>query len=215
MQRYYLEPDAPFFRYFEAISPGSMDYIRQRCETTVIPNIARLLTWARTGRAAVVYLRLSGTAPDRSDLHRFFRDADWQARLEGFPDLYPTRDDPMSEVVAQLAPLPGDAVLCKTTFSAFSSSGIETWLRERRIRTVVMTGLATSQCVETTARDASDRGFEVIQVEDAQADYDGVTHRASLFASRGVCGGAVHTTAEVLGSETLEVLVDTIGSPFK
>jgi nicotinamidase-related amidase len=48
--------------------------------------------------------------------------------------------------------------------------------------------------VETTARDASERGYEVYQIHDAQTDYDDVTHEASLFSSRGVCGGAIYDT---------------------
>ena len=58
-----------------------------------------------------------------------------------------------------------------------------------------MTGLATSQCVETTARDASDRGYGIVHLEDCQADYHEISHRASLIASRSVCGG------HVLGAE--------------
>jgi nicotinamidase-related amidase len=68
---------------------------------------------------------------------------------------------------------------------------LERELRARGVGAVVMTGLATSQCVDTTARDASERGFIVVHVEDGQADYSVDDHDASLFASRGVCGGHV------------------------
>ena len=104
----------------------------------------------------------------------------------------------MSEVVAGIAPEVGDGVFSKTTFSGFSSGGFADGLRESGVRDLVFTGLATSQCVETTARDASDRGYRVVQVEDAQADYTEAAHRMSLAVSRGVCGGAVVRTADVV-----------------
>jgi nicotinamidase-related amidase len=66
------------------------------------------------------------------------------------------------------------------------------------VGTLVFTGLATSQCVETTARDASDRGFRVVHVEDAQADYDEISHTSSLYSSQGVCGGIIVTTEEFM-----------------
>jgi len=64
-----------------------------------------------------------------------------------------------------------------------------------------MTGLATSQCVETTARDASEKGYIVVHVENAQADYSLESHDASLYSSRGVCGGHI-VDAEFLTSSS-------------
>ena len=58
--------------------------------------------------------------------------------------------------------------------------------------------MSTSQCVETTARDASDRGYHVIHIEDAQADYDEVSHTHSLCSSQGVCGGYIVNTEDVI-----------------
>ena len=76
-----------------------------------------------------------------------------------------------------------------------SATDIDRKLKNSGIEGLVFTGLATSQCVETTARDASDRGYSVIHINDAQADYDELTHNASLLSSRGVCGGALYDTS--------------------
>ena len=62
------------------------------------------------------------------------------------------------------------------------------FLIENNIEFLIFTGLATSQCVETTARDASDFGYSIIHIEDAQADYREVEHKCSLFSSASVCG---------------------------
>ncbi|NLV67039.1 MAG: cysteine hydrolase [Spirochaetes bacterium] len=194
MQNYYLLPESPFSRYFDSLYPGSLDYIRERANETVIPNIARLKREFAKRNLPVIYLRLCGEHPDRLDLHRFFQKSHQEGLQKGFSDVYPLKTDSMSDVIEKLKPSKEDMVITKTTFSPFSSTMIEQYLLEAGIGRLVMTGLATSQCVETTGRDASERGFDIIQLHDAQADYDEITHNASLLSSRGVCGGALYDT---------------------
>jgi nicotinamidase-related amidase len=189
VQRYYLEPEAAFVGYFESQEPGATAYISRRCREMVLPNIAKVLKAVRAAHWPVVYLRLCGTAPDRSDLHHHFLESHRKAARAGFPDLYPLASQPLAEVCPEIAPLAGEIVFDKTTYSGFTRGDLEQ--RLKGIDLLVMTGLATSQCVETTARDASERGFEIVHLEDCQADYHDITHRCSLFSSRGVCGGEV------------------------
>lgn len=200
MQNYYLDPDSDFCRYFESMNPGCMSYIARRCGDIVVPNIVRLIDFFRASERIIIYLRLCGTDPERRDLHRFFRESWLKGRSAGYPAIYPLADDPMADVIDAIKPCRGDMIISKTTFSAFASSDIETRLSKLRVRELVFAGLATSQCVETTARDASDRGFEVVHIEDAQADYDEITHSASLFSSQGVCGGRIMTAGEFLAT---------------
>lgn len=200
MQKYYLDQRSDFHRYFDTLSPGCMDYISRRCESIVIPNIARLIQLFRERDAVIIYLRLCGTDPARRDLHRFFRKSWLQGKRAGYPGIYPLAGEAMAGVVDHIAPGEGDPVVTKTTFSAFSSTDIDGMLKKLKTREIVFTGLATSQCVETTARDASDRGYEVIHIEDAQADYDEHTHHASLFSSQGVCGGKIISAGEYIAT---------------
>jgi nicotinamidase-related amidase len=200
MQKYYLDPRSDFQRYFESLSPGCMDYISRRCGSIVIPNIARLIRLFRERHGAIIYLRLCGTDPARRDLHRFFRKSWLQGKRAGYPGIYPLADEAMAGVVDGIAPREGDRVVTKTTFSAFSSTDIDEILKGLGAKEIVFTGLATSQCVETTARDASDRGYNVVHVMDAQADYDENTHHASLFSSQGVCGGRIMDAAEYIAT---------------
>lgn len=200
MQNYYLQPDSSYCRYFNYFQPGCLDYILNRCRNTVIPNIQALVEYFRSCECHVIYLRLCGTDSKREDLHRFFRQTWEKANRSGFHDVYPLSNDSMAEIVDDLRPPGGSLIIDKTTFSPFTYSAIDAVLRERDIHTLVFTGLATSQCVETTARDASDRGFEVIHISDAQADYDENSHNASLFSSSGVCGGNIVDTDLFIGS---------------
>jgi len=197
MQWYYLNRESSYCRYFEHLWPDSMSYIFERCQSTVIPNTLKLIDFFHTHDSHIIYLRLCGEDPERNDLHRFFKETFQKGRDLGFDNIYPLIDDPASQVIAELKPHdPGEKIteILKTTYSAFTSSQFEKFLRDKGIVTLVCTGLATSQCVETTARDASDRGFEIIHIEDAQADYDEISHNSSLYSSQGVCGGRIFDT---------------------
>lgn len=198
MQRYYLDPSSVFCLWAERNHPGSMAYIAQRCTETVIPNIVLLAPAFRAEGSPVFFLRLCGCLADRSDLHRFFRDANAEAAAVGYPDMYPLSGDPFAEVDPRIVRSQGDIVCDKATFSGFSSGGFGEALRGTAVDTLVFTGLATSQCVETTARDASDRGYSVIMVEDACADYSERLHRMSLYVSSSVCGGDIRTSTGIL-----------------
>lgn len=194
MQKYFIDDSSDYSRYFNMLYPGSLQYIRERCLFTVIPNIKKLKKlFTETGNP-VVYLRLCGSDPERKDLHNFFYES-WNQGIEkGFNSVYPLQNDPMADVIDELKPGHGDMIIDKTTFSPFASTTIENDLAKMGAETIVFTGLATSQCVETTARDASERNYRIIHIYDAQADYDNNTHDASLYSSRGVCGGIIYDT---------------------
>ncbi len=198
MQRYYLDAASDFYRYFESLSPGCMLYISKRCRESVIPNISHLLSFFREKGGTIIYLRLCGTDPERNDLHRFFRESWQRGKMIGYYSVYPLEGEQMADIIDEIASQKNDIIVNKTTFSPFTSTGIETILKNKDIHTIVFTGLATSQCVETTARDASERGFAVIHIEDAQADYTEEVHLSSLYSSQGVCGGNIYRTDDFI-----------------
>jgi nicotinamidase-related amidase len=101
------------------------------------------------------------------------------------------------EVIESLAPRDGELVIDKNTSSAFNSTGLEWLLRNMEIETLVLAGVATDMCVETTARDAADRGLNVIVAEDATATFFERHHRAALSGFARVFG-EVRASAEVL-----------------
>ncbi len=209
LQNYYLEPDSDFYRYSEAIYPGAMRYIAERWSGTVEPGVRRLLTAFRRASRPVIYLRLCGRDPERRDLHPFFQESFRDGRSRGFPGVYPLENEAAAQNPPSIAPAPEDAVFHKTTFSGFHSGGLAEHLRRLRaaeapgaaIDRLVIVGLATSQCVETTARDASDFAYRVVLIEDGLADYSETAHMASLFASQAVCGGDIRSAAEYLSEE--------------
>ena len=98
-------------------------------------------------------------------------------------------------MIESLAPAAGELVIDKNTSSALNSTGIEGLLRNMEVETVVLVGMATDMCVETTARDAADRGLNVIVVEDATATFFEHHHRAALSGFARVFGQVWDTEA--------------------
>ncbi len=85
--------------------------------------------------------------------------------------------DPASGHVRELDWVPGgpDATFRKRAHSALVGTGLEDWLRARGVRRVIVSGIRTEQCCETTARHASDLGFEVLYVTEATLTF-AMTH---------------------------------------
>jgi nicotinamidase-related amidase len=101
------------------------------------------------------------------------------------------------EIVGELAGHPGDIVVTKRNWGAFHGTGLDVQLRRRAVTQIVLTGVATSIGVESTARAAHEHGYNVTLATDAMSDLDPEAHRASverIFPRLGETG----TTEEIL-----------------
>ncbi len=87
-----------------------------------------------------------------------------------------------AEIVAALAPGEGDAVIDKNRPSAFFGTRLETLLKGLGVSDLVVCGVTTNCCVESTVRDASHRDYRCFVVADAVREYDDERHDASLKA---------------------------------
>jgi ureidoacrylate peracid hydrolase len=77
-------------------------------------------------------------------------------------------------------PQPNDPVVSKHRYSGFYNTDLDTILRANGIRTLVMTGVATNVCVESTARDGFMRDYYVVLVEDGTASYSSEEHKMAV-----------------------------------
>jgi nicotinamidase-related amidase len=153
-------------------------YRFDRIERTVVPTIRRLLA-----------LTEGSELPDYSDLLPHMR-----AFAESAGN---TRGNHEHEILDALAPRPGEAVLNKTTMSAFHSSGFERLVRAWGVEQLVFTGISTNSCVEGTARDAVDRGFRGLLVDDGCGAASQSLHDATC-ANFARLLGRVASSAQVL-----------------
>jgi len=199
MQNYGCNPDAGVAQMLGLRYPDIAGYYVPRLTDTVIPNAKRLLAAFRRAGRKVLYTRHGPLLPDGSDMiaRRRRRDTD-SVTTTNTPTLW-SKGSFEHEVIEALAPQAGELVIDKNTSSAFNSTGIEWMLRNMGVETVVVTGMATDMCVETTSRDAADRGFNVIIAEDASATFFEHHHRAALSGFARVFG-QVWKTADVVAA---------------
>jgi nicotinamidase-related amidase len=155
----------------------------------VVPTIQRLLGAFRERGLRIVYLTVGSELPDFSDLPPHMRP---MAEAVGN-----TRGRREHEILDALAPEPHEARLNKTTMSAFHSSGFERLVRAWGVDQLLFTGVSTNSCVEGTARDAADRGFRCLLVEDGCGAANAALHDAACHNFQRLLG-RVDSSARVL-----------------
>lgn len=98
-----------------------------------------------------------------------------------------------------LRPEPGDIEIEKPLYSCFVGTDLAGILAERRIDTLVVTGMTTECCVDSTVRDAFHRDINVFVAADACTAYDVAEHHAALRALGGNCAVLVHSDTVMAG----------------
>jgi nicotinamidase-related amidase len=104
--------------------------------------------------------------------------------------------EPGNDFVAALRPMPGEIVIEKPGKGAFYATPLDALLRERQVTHLVIGGVTTEVCVQTTMREANDRGYECVLIEDATESYFPAFKQSTLDMVRAQ-GGIVGWTATV------------------
>ena len=171
----------------------------------IVPTVARLIEHARAQGWLVVHTRESH-APDLSDCPA-------AKRLRGAPsarigDAGPMgriliRGEPGNAIVAALAPHAGELVIDKPGKGAFYATRLGEELATRGITHLVFAGVTTEVCVQTSMREANDRGYECLLIEDATASY--------IPAFRDATIAMMHSQGGIVGwTATLDTLLEAV-----
>ena len=174
-----------------------------RLRSAIEPTRAVLAAFRDRG-GTVIHTR-EGHRPDLTDLFAAKRD-------RGNPSLRIGEEGPMGrllvrgsaghEIVPELAPQPGEVVVDKPGKGSFYATDLETILRARGITHLVVTGVTTEVCVQSTVREANDRGFESLILSDCTGSYFPEFHESALamFQAQGAIVGWVSTSADLLAA---------------
>jgi nicotinamidase-related amidase len=154
MQNFFLDPQSPTF------TPGGL---------AVLPNVTKLIKAFRKKKLPVIYT---------THVHKS-RELDggilgwwWEGMV-----IENTKD---AEIHRKVAPLPQEKVICKHRYSAFYNTDLEITLRCLKITDLIITGIMTNLCCESTARDAYFRDHRVFFLSDATGTVDEDLHLAAL-----------------------------------
>ena len=170
MQQFFLDPASPTFT---------------RGGVAILPTVKRLLGAFRWAGRPVIFTR---HVHHPADLDSGIMGWWWEGKcLEGSQE---------SEIHPELTPMPGEKVVFKHRYSAFYNTDLETVLRCLRVEDIVVSGVMTNLCCESTARDAYSRDYRVFFPADGTGSVSEEMHVASLLNL--AFGFACVTTADAI-----------------
>lgn len=153
MQKYFLDEDS------HAYIPASK---------AILPNIKNLVLAYRKADLPVIFTRHSLEKNEEPGIMgRWWGDVIWE-------------ESSLSEIETNLAPKNSDIVIRKTRYSAFYGTDLETFLRNKNVKSLVITGVMTHLCCESTAREAFMRDYEVYFAVNGTATQNEELHLSSL-----------------------------------
>jgi nicotinamidase-related amidase len=139
----------------------------------IVPTVRKLLDLCRQSGITIIHTR-EAHRPDLSDLPPAKRDRGSPKLRIGDPSPMGRiliAGEPGNDIVAACAPLPGEIVIDKPGKGAFYATPLGDILRLKGMTHLLFAGVTTEVCVQTTMREANDRGYDCLLVEDATGSY--------------------------------------------
>ena len=194
MQRDFLEPGG-----FGASLGNDVERLRD-----IIPNISNLMRIFRRASLCIVHTK-EGHKPDLSDCPRQKLRPAKNGLAIGDPGPMGRlliSGEPGNDFISEVGPLKGEIVITKPGKGAFYKTRLNEILRDLEISTLLFTGVTTEVCVQTSMREAADRGFQTLIVNDATTSYFDEYHSSTIdmMTSQGGIVGCSLTTEQTINA---------------
>ena len=152
-------------------------YFFREMRGRAVPNMQRLQQACRNARVEVMYTVIEALTQDGRDLSLDYK----------ISRLFCPKGSRDAQVIAEIAPAGDEIVIPKTSSSVFISTNIHYVLGNLGMKHLIVAGVLTDQCIDSTVRDACDFGYLVTLVTDACATQSEERHRSSIANNRGYC----------------------------
>jgi len=160
----------------------------------MVPRLIKFISQARRAEVPIIFIRMANDPWTMSEVQHE------QLLRRGLSlDSAPAQEGTWGADFYRVKPQPEDYIVTKHRYSAFIDTDLDLILRSQGIKTVIMTGVATNVCVESTARDASMKDYYVVFVEDCAASFTLRDHNATL-RTVGTLFGTVVNYREVIAA---------------
>jgi nicotinamidase-related amidase len=169
----YLDADRHYGMGAEAQQQGTAakyEYYFSRIENVVIPNIQQMQQVCRQCGIEVIFLRIASLVKDCRDVSAIHK------RLK----LFAPAESKEAAILEEIKPMDNELVITKGCSGAFNGSNLDQILANMGIKNLIFSGVVTNYCVETSVRDAGDRDYNVILLDDACAALTPEQHRLAL-----------------------------------
>ena len=178
VQNYNARPDGG---EYAGMDPAARDarhgeFFRVMRESAV-PNMRRLQQACRLGGIEVMYTVIEALTRDGRDMSLDYK----------ISNLFVPRGSWDAQVLEAIAPTGDEMVLPKTSSSVFISTNLDYVLRNLGVRSLIIAGVLTDQCIDSAVRDACDLGYLVTVPTDACATLTAERHDSALRNNRGYC----------------------------
>ena len=178
MQNYNCRPDGgEYAGLSDAEREARYGYFFRTLRDTALPNMQKLQAACRQARIEVLYTVIEALTKDGRDQSLDYK----------ISRLFVPRGSWDALVLSEIAPADDEIVLPKTSSSVFISTNIDYVLRNLGVRSLIIAGGLTDQCVDSAVRDACDLGYLVTVPTDACATLTAERHAWSLRNNRGYC----------------------------
>jgi len=180
MQKYQVEKEYGAYKSLDNIIPGFLEYFVKEVEEKVTPNLRKLIDFCHDAEITVIYTKYSSFMPDGSDFSKSIKFLNNIAKTRLGEVAFPYIKHPSSDIIDKLKPEERDFVIQKNTSGTFISTRLDSFLRNMEIETVLVSGVVTNFCVHSTAREASDYGFQVVILDDCCSAWSPDIHQSTL-----------------------------------